>query len=143
MSCSIHATVEQLTGSWGPVEQWTCINMLSHSNDTLGAFHTPAGLNQIYKRFAALAGVRGDGPKPRGTPGGICPATRHQIARWGVDGHSHSWLPLAEAAQIFLETDPIIVAGTFEGRHPTYHYFNVDEDIVPIEKCRLVFWFDG
>jgi hypothetical protein len=88
-----------------------------------------------------LAGVRGDGPTPRGTPNDPSDLTDILIREWGGDGHSHSWLPIKDAALIFMQTDNPACLDDFAREHPENHYFNVDDD--QMDKYRLVFWFDN
>ena len=135
MSCSIHMTVERRVEG-----RWVCVNTMLHVEDDRHGFCFPVARTQIYRRFAALAGVRGDGPEPRGIPEDICPATRYQIDQMGVDGHSHSWLPLLDAVQILLATEPRRLSD-FELRYPTCYYFGLES--WPFNEYRLVFWFDN
>ena len=99
---------------------------------------TPTSLRN-YDRFAALAGVRGEGPEPRGLPEDVSSAVWYFYQDWGTDTHSASWLPLSEAARIWLETD--YDPDSFAKKWPEYHYFNVEGD--DIRDYRVVFWFDN
>lgn len=52
-----------------------------------------------YLLFSILAGVRGDGipiAPPRGLPNDVSARVFREAERYGPDGHSHSWLTLAE-----------------------------------------------
>lgn len=86
-----------------------------------------------YARFAALAGVRGDGPRPKGFPPNVSTTARHVFARDG--GHSASWLSLSEAVQIFLETEAAFIRETVPD--PEYLYFDVEKSEVSVH--RIVF----
>jgi hypothetical protein len=107
----------------------------------------PVATTRNYARFAALAGVRGEGPAPRGIPGDVSETTQYLIDEWGEDGHSHSWLELDEAVKIFVET------GSDEkevGEDPPYwrkwpysFFFDVDEEKATEHDYRIVFWFDN
>ncbi len=44
-----------------------------------------------YNVFAALAGVRGDGPDPVGLPNDVSEKIQKESDRWDSDGHSHSY----------------------------------------------------
>jgi len=127
MGCDIHGTIEILhNGKWV----------------TERDIHRTPAENRNYTRFAALAGVRGNGPDPRGIPPGIGETTRYLIDRIGVDGHSHSWLPLSEAGQLFLDTEWDGVERTeYMMEYPTSYYFETDDE--PNKQRRFVFWFDN
>lgn len=105
-------------------------------------FVLPLCRDQNYRRFGALAGVRADGPAPRGVPDDVSQTARHLIDKAGEGGHSHSWLPLQEAAAIFLGTEHHQVSD-FLRKFPCAVYFNVEDEIEPFDECRLVFWFLG
>jgi hypothetical protein len=56
-----------------------------------------------YELFAALAGVRGDGPKARGLPDDMSDLARAEWESWGGLGdHSFTWYSMREAMPIFL-----------------------------------------
>jgi len=67
--------------------------------------------NRNYDLFTLLAGVRdytGATPfiaDPRGIPEDASPQTKEEAQRWGGDGHTHSWLTLAEIRE-FHESGP-------------------------------------
>ena len=147
MGCDIHAVVEVQVH-----DRWVTVNTLSHHHGRFndGAFSTPAATERNYRRFAALAGVRGEGPAPRGLPDDISETAQFIVDEWGADGHSHSWLPLEEAARIFAETsrqvkeDEEADAITMHRlKRPSDFYFEVDEDHLKERDYRLVFWFDN
>lgn len=95
-----------------------------------------------YKRFAALAGVRDyDGSskaEPKGVPTDVSDAVKRRIESFGSDGHSHSYLPLVEAAHIFLKT--AYEASDYDQKYPASTFFGYEEN--DLSKARLVFWFD-
>ena len=97
-----------------------------------------------YDRFAKLAGVRSSGlsetPKPLGIPDDISDTVRYWIDDWAEDGHSHSYLPLKDAADIFLETD--YGQSEFDRLCPVSSYFDFEYE-GKVDDCRLVFWFDN
>lgn len=49
-----------------------------------------------YTFFAALAGVRGEGPAPKGLPDDISDLARSAHITWGLDAHSESWATVEE-----------------------------------------------
>ena len=123
MGCDIHGWVERKVG-----DKWVAERELPD-----------AATNRNYERFAALAGVRGDGPEARGLPTDISDTARMHANDWGVDGHSHSWLPVADALPIFLETARGLT--DWAQRYPSEEFFGVDID--ERHEWRIVFWFDN
>lgn len=146
MGCDIHAIVEQQADDG----RWVTVNTLSHfvarrRKDGERDWAFPAALERNYRRFAALADVRGDGPDPRGVPADVSETGRFRIDELSNDGYGHGWLMIAEAAKVFAETecwsgdetDP----QSFPRMFPACFFFGVEcEDI---DKHRLVFWFTG
>lgn len=142
MGCDIHAHSEvKINGKWHH------LNALQISRD--------------YNLFAKMADVRNGLPKiepiaePRGLPKGATRLTRFESARYGTDGHSHSWLSAAEVAEL---------GEWMEARHKerSSEYFYCEsvlgyvlssgwdaftkyrEDLPDgVEDARLVFWFDN
>lgn len=140
MGTDIHAVVERRR----PDGRWIATRTLDCIIDVDGNEHRPAALERNYARFAALAGVRGDGPAPRGLPDDASDTARWLFKEFG--DHSPSWLPLDEATRIFAMTD----AGVFRfGSLPEFgtpgggndYYFGVTSGEGP--DFRLVFWFDS
>ncbi len=126
MGCDIHGAVEiKVDGVWhlwAPLED-TC---------------------RDYERFGALAGVRSEGPPPRGLPGDMSVVTKLIVDDWGVDGHSHSWLPIREAAKVFASTGGDGAPDDLDMQ--LYKYFGYDSELECLEdlsEARLVFWFDN
>ena len=123
------------------------IHMLIERRDDQGRWHMwtqvfgEAARERNYKRFAALAGVRGDGPDAKGLPIDLSEdAAFAKENGYALGEHSFSWLPLAEAATIFDATDWNDKKYQ-RWMRDAYHYFNVsDEDLAP---WRLVFGFDS
>ena len=113
--------------------------------DADGNEHRPAALERNYARFAALAGVRGDGPAARGLPDDASDTARWLFDAGGYD--SPSWLPLDEATRIFAMTDARGLFGSGDvpefGTHGGGNdaYFGVNSGEGP--EFRLVFWFDS
>lgn len=136
MGCDIHGIVEIKIG-----DKWVGIKELKAN-----------GRN--YERFAQLASVRGDSSrKPQGIPLDASDMSMYYIEQWGEDGHSHSYMPLTEAAEIFKYTDkPFIedhVDKGFRVKFPFESYFGIttQEDegcsYPSVYRLRLVFWFDN
>jgi len=136
MGCDIHGSIEKRVNG-----KWVMVNRMDLK-----------ARSRNYDRFARLAGVRGDGPEPRGVPEDVSDSTLLHIDEWGTDGHSHSWLPLHEAARIFLETEYTGSLSDFIKEYPMDHYFDVSQfeqkctccgQPIPNGEYRLVFWFDN
>jgi hypothetical protein len=151
MGCDIHMVVEkQLTPDW-----WVTVNTMTphHKNlygqkaeGILGGWSSPTAISRNYRRFAALAGVRGDGPEPRGYAPNLSETALYLIEQYGADGHSHSWLPMTDAIKIFSDTEawpPPDEDGEISGeqKYPASYFFGVEDE--EVEKYRVVFWFDN
>lgn len=116
MGCDIHFyTEKKVDGAWTPADHWEQNEYAGEEGEPAvrvpyeKAFYT--GRN--YNLFAILAGVRngrgfagidtGDGvvpiDDPRGLPDDVTAPVKADAERWGIDGHSHSWLTLAELLQ--------------------------------------------
>lgn len=134
MGCDIHMTVEMQDhlGYWHGIQSIEWIEAYD------SGFTIPKALKRNYSRFGALAGVRHDGPDPRGLPEDISFMTTHRLGQPYGPYHSHSWLPLREAAAIFKATDH---RPYDTDESPEVHYFGLDPE--DAEHCRLVFWFDN
>jgi hypothetical protein len=141
MGCDIHMVLEQNDPEFG----WVGIDAFRGHRDRKGESSWPGATERHYMRFAALAGVRGDGPEAKGVPDDASPLTRLCVREWDGDGHSHSWLPLKEAASIFskrfyageVPLDP----KSYEAEYPASYWFDADDDQTNL--FRLVFWFDN
>jgi hypothetical protein len=151
MGCDIHIVLEKKFG-----EKWIGMRELSaRSEFKLNAetceFEGPIyggyrARDRNYELFAALAGVRGEGPKPKGLPSDVSDLSRAILADY--DGlHSHSYCSISEyieklllsdyePAKIFLTVNHPAVARPYE------FYFSMyppEED----EEYRVVFAFDN
>jgi hypothetical protein len=143
MGCDIHATLEvkTLTG-------WVCVNTYHghHMAYPCGDrdWSLPVTTARNYARFAALAGVRGEGLEPRGVPDDASETTKYLVGLWGSDGHSHSWLPAEEAAEIFLATDHAQSPDEYKTKFPASYYLEVEDlEVEGTAEHRLIFWFDN
>lgn len=163
MGCDIHIVAEKRLrdGTWATCRTYDSIDiaMLSPSSARRLSEESLPWLsmrlrNRNYDLFSALAGVRGNGPEPKGMPGDIAPLTREMAEDWGSDGHSHSWSSVGEMVAAFVEhaldddekvnlTELRMNGGTsvreFAGR-----YFGLDLDRQNgTEDYRFVYWFDN
>lgn len=141
MGCDIHLVLEKHDDELG----WVGVDTFSGHESTLGkGYNAPVARQRNYRLFAALAGVRGEGPEPRGLPEDISTTTLLLVKEWDSDGHSHSWLPLSDAArewnvQRYPAEKPI---NDFQAKFPASFWFGIDSES-EIEKYRLIFWFDN
>ncbi|WP_454627697.1 hypothetical protein [Bradyrhizobium cenepequi] len=123
-------------------------------------WHSPRAQSRDYGLFAKLAGVRGDGPDPRGYPEDVSDLTLMELGAVGgnADLHSHSWASAREwvTACISLEEDlPELVLTDNEDprvKDPYKHYLELDietyedDDGLPMDcpdNYRVVFAFDN
>jgi len=141
MGCDIHLVLEQRDADLG----WVGIDTFAGHESSYGrGYNSPAARSRNYKLFAALAGVRGDGPTPRGIPEDASTTTRLLVKELGSDGHSHSWLPLIDAARewnVERYTAEKLRDG-YQEKFPESFWFGIDSEM-DLSKYRVVFWFDN
>lgn len=143
MGCDIHLVLEKHDPELG----WVGIDTFTgHESRYTKGYSSPAARERNYKLFAALANVRGDGPLPKGVPDDASQTTRFLVKDWGSDGHSHSWLPLTEAAaQWNVQRYPAeapLDPNSYQAKFPAAYWFGVDDD-EELDSYRVVFWFDN
>jgi len=87
MGCDIHILVE------------------AKHKDSKGWFLTDLdfNINRDYDLFKRIAGVRGPGPAPLGFPEDISDGSKFTIDRWGVDGHSHTYMSIEDLCKLTFE----------------------------------------
>jgi hypothetical protein len=131
MGCDIHLFVERKHK-----DKW----VMSHEVEGPGSARN-------YHRFAALAGVRFDGPAPRGMPADPSESVLYHADEWTGDAHSHGWFSLAEAIPIFVATEVTDTSEedrAYAAKWPESYYFNIlDFDPADMADWRVVFWFDN
>jgi len=133
MGCDIHLFLERKVGN-----KWVMVKELDSPAD-----------NRNYARFSALAGVRGDGPAPKGLPLDISDSVKLHVDDWEGDGHSHSWETIDKAAKIFLDTESN--PDEYAMRNPASYFFDLStkscrccgQEILSIDNHRIVFFFDN
>lgn len=147
MGCDIHLHIEvKLEGRW----------------EHYGA----PSMERNYPLFELLAGVRGDVRNaispPKGLPSDMTNVTKFDCnERWGLDGHSHSWVSAKEISEIekMAQARSIHVpvgkewGGRWEWETATNSYLfgngyagfvDYPSDNIPgLEDLRFVFWFDN
>ena len=128
MGTDIHGVVEKKVRLDG-VDKWVAVNILRYDDKAT---------DRNYERFAKLAGVRGEGPAPKGLPVDISESTR--VIYDEECGHSASWLPLEDAVKIFNDTERRADEDTGKS-FTAYDYFGLWS--YEGKLYRLVFWFDS
>lgn len=149
MGCDIHGTVEHyIDGEWVLIREIPYPKKYDHDGKE-------SAQDRLYDRFALLAGVRGEGPAPKGLPDDISAGTKYYFEGWEADAHSMSWnnavefvaiceqtsnrerskwalaLPEQESLSYWLEIDD---------------YYDREQHYEPLEvavKWRVIYWFDN
>ena len=162
MGCDIHMVLEKRIK-----RRWVGVNAFPYVHATVYAFDDKAREHKSltgsthwqvrdrnYNLFAALAGVRGEGPLAKGVPDDVSDLAQMEIDRWGADGHSHSWMLMGEALPIFIvagQLGPQAAAVLSAFQNGTEHalddymenFWSIDPDSETLDDYRLVFWFDN
>lgn len=166
MGCDIHIVVEvKHDGQWVGMHSCPYTEAEMYPREALtnaagepvravmGFTHWPLR-SRNYELFAALAGVRGNGPAAKGMPPDASALARMESAHWGEDGHSHSYCTAERFLKFACKHNslPDIVRKTIEeganGGVPdtlkdyVWKYLGVSEH-VPMKDVRIVFWFDN
>ena len=105
-----------------------------------------AGERRNYDRFAKLAGVRGDGPSPKGAPSDISKGTQYRLSKWGSDAHNISYDTLVRFLDVCKETerDSTWDYSSYKTSDFCEHYLGIgfDKD-ERVDDFRVVYWFDN
>lgn len=170
MGCDIHFTVERKFG-----DDWVGVYSTDYSPNLVGDrgmeklsdiyvgekreyswegnvqhhYSRPVLRDRHYEFFAALAGVRGDGPEPNGIPYDASELTRQSDATWGDDGHSWGHMPLEEFVRTWLcvAYPAWYAAARIESNISAIDFMinqilgNYIDGELPL--YRVVFWFDN
>ncbi len=129
--------------------------------------HSEQKVSRSYPLFSKMANVRNDYgitpiSEPKGVPEDATDLTKLHIERYGVDGHSHSWLSGKEISELhkFIgsKDNPDWFSGRygdclmwshnnmpyFMGNHLSgFHDYPEDFSDTGIEDVRYVFFFDN
>ena len=166
MGADIHIYAEQKlsNGAWAMVKEfrsqaYTVFDVKPKHNDYDRLFPRISGRN--YEFFAALAGVRGVGPDPRGMPTDVSPYVEEAADDWDNDGHSHSWYTASEFAPIFIrhclneeeiadvmrkrldQLGPDVISRVIENYIGIRVPGEFEDEGPQLDKLRFVFWFDN
>ena len=136
MGCDIHTVLEEKTNDgWVGVRTFDSIETYDGR-----AFSVTSCRN--YERFAALAGVRGEGPAPKGLPGDLSQTARYLYEKHLSDHHSPSFMSVSEASRVFVQTAQLSEKQkSFACSYPETYFFDVESD--QADQYRIVFWFDN
>jgi hypothetical protein len=167
MGADIHMVLER---RWTPSEdgvlnihkttRWVGVNPFPYAKATVWGpdnrieGHVSWPVNQRnYALFAALGGVRGSGPAPKGVPMDASDLALMEIEAWGEDGHSHTWMLLPEALPLFVEhqqlgkaEEAVLAAfkhGTAAAIEGYADYFYPLHGDTQLDEYRLIMWFDN
>ncbi len=114
MGCDIHWIIEKRNTESGLDDVWVgvatncntpALPVSANLPDEYNTLTQPIYSGRDYAFFAALAGVRGDGPDPRGVPPDASTLARMDIDNYGVSGHSYSWATLLEFVLAWLKVN--------------------------------------
>lgn len=115
MGCDIHLYKEKMiNGQWVAADQWAPDD--DYDGKLSVDWHNRF-TDRNYQLFGLLSkGVRSEHPfsfEPRGLPVTMSQEVRDEIAHWGSDGHSHSYLYLHELKDMlaFSQKETIEISG--------------------------------
>jgi len=103
MGCDIHVYVEYRitpTAPWQAAPEHINVK----EDEEYERVNSVDSTGRNYELFAALAGVRGDGPDAKGLPDNVSDLIRLAAEQWDGDGHSHSYYSLDEFEEILKQT---------------------------------------
>lgn len=154
MGCDIHMVLEKRVVVDG-VEGWIGMHDFPTTPDPKEGNHYQkqwwgvTGRN--YALFAALAGVRGDGPNPKGMPSDASELAHYLSNGCGTDGHSHSFCSIQEFLTAYTDVcseESVVrreyVGALLEGGDAwVYSAGEMLFGYLDSEHYRVVFWFDN
>lgn len=160
MGCDIHIVLEKKhKGKWIGVEEykhrtgWLATKSEDGALSWEHKYIWDNARNRNYDLFARLAGVRGEGPDPKGLPEDVSDLAQMLSDEEGTDGHSHSWCALPEAVEHYMASqgDPenvFLREGDPRKEKPYEFFFGLAfwDDEIGSDKpsdFRIVFWFDN
>jgi hypothetical protein len=114
MGCDIHLYKEKkIGGSWVTADEW---QEDKYEEGRKEVPYEKRFTDRNYNLFGVLAGVRQEYPfslTPRGLPFNMSPEVKADAEMWDADGHSHSYLSLAELKDLrdFLQKEKLRIEG--------------------------------
>lgn len=147
MGCDIHFHVEKKdeNGKWISADKWTVDPWGDDDPDYIDVKREDSFYHdRNYLLFGILAHVRDRSvtpiSSPRGLPKDVSPEVKKRSDDYGADGHSHSWLTLAE----LLAYDWDVAMNTYAA--PTSFVRETLPKLQALgspENVRIVFFFDN
>jgi hypothetical protein len=143
MGCDIHIVIERQkteynyeTGNHEPAGEWLGVyasyltpRVILDTEElpkvgeqidglrTHGYHRSIAFKGRNYDFFARLAGVRGEGPEPKGLPRDRSELTGYHLSEDDSDLHSHSWDTLEDFAWAWIKSQPDETVASAVGNH--------------------------
>ena len=165
MGADIHLYAEMRL----PSGSWVCVRDLNSAirNQGLRSYEEGKSVpshsywrlcDRNYALFAALAGVRGEGPKPKDLPEDVSEYVQYWADRWDGDAHSHSWCTAQEFMTAWIRVGRDINNPSVSEYHKIalesgmnhavlafmWEMCSVDSEISSdANDYRFVFWFDN
>lgn len=151
MGCDIHVVLEKQYKTGDSIE-WVGLNCFAPIVPlSVGSFRKTNETtywcitDRNYELFSALAGVRGNGPEPRGLPEDASLLTLMKLEPWGQDAHSISWGTLDDIGGLFLAHYAPEFSLEGHRKDVLLSLFGVLSypDNVDLSEYRVVYWFDN
>ena|SRR3990167_1143062 len=155
MGCNIHMFCEvfsKVLNKWetvGAVFKNNCyrperLPTISDGEDSFSPFTLHPFQNRNYTLFTILAGVRSEGnlpiiSEPRRLPKDVSPYVQRRSDEYDSDGHSHSFLTLAELEK--FDWKPYL-----SDSNMAFFALHVLQSLRKLKRfgeVRIVFWFDN
>lgn len=121
---------------------------ITNANGYMG----PKLAERNYSFFAALAGVRGDGPEAKGMPKDASELSHAMGEEWNSDGHSHSYdtlvdfvlayLRSSDSAEVAKAVAEKLIDPEFLGKK-IFELVGTYSDEGTPDDYRVVYWFDN
>lgn len=169
MGCDIHMFIEYKIGDGAWVADKNHVRI--EEDEDYSYIRDASSTGRDYDFFAALAGVRGDGPDAKGLPEDVSEIIKQASEDYGVDGHSHSYNSLQEFKKIYKaltrkvkskskKIEPIAFSDDYSHgflnliaycekevirlkTELAAEYHLLGSNITPTVECRLVYYFDN
>lgn len=143
MGADIHFIVEQRIKSQRGKDRWIGVTSSGYNSSIRGA-------GRFYLFFAALAGVRGPGPKPKGHPKNLSDLSRIVLKRWDTiaDAHSHTHYSADDFCKLYVDCIKKNWP-EFGARQPWLSSYDIlgitsdEPDEPPLSDYRVIIFFDN
>lgn len=145
MGCDIHFNIERHCDTYGWIGIYSTESDLNFGRER-GNYNPLTGRD--YDFFGKVAGVRTEGPDPKGLPDDASDMSRFARERWGMDGHSWTHLTLLEFLSIYVLHN--FTADAMRARLEHADKEKIIQDYFPhlwlsasLSEYRVVIWFDN